>query len=260
MKSTLQIFLIVLSYFAPPLIYANDTIAVRVAAYNVKTGSSAYPEQIGQMFKPYKLDIVGFSEAPDGDWTARVGEVLGMKYSYVGSVSSAHHYEKYKTILSRTPLTNTNEFILEAKRGWSPASSVKAETTIRGVPVSFHSLHIAASEGKPEGHANLFATEVLPLEKNKRIIVVGDFNNEIKDPAMQIILDTGMKHIWADLKIDLSTATTKAKLGSKGVIDHILYSNSSSAKVINGGIIDLAIPLSDHHPIWAEITFPMNNE
>ena len=37
------------------------------------------PEQIGNMFKPYDLDLIGFNEVPDGDWTARVGKVLGMK-------------------------------------------------------------------------------------------------------------------------------------------------------------------------------------
>jgi hypothetical protein len=61
----------------------DTTIAIRVASYNVEFGKSATPEQIGEMFKPYKLDIIGFNEAPDGDWTARVGKVLGMKHSYV---------------------------------------------------------------------------------------------------------------------------------------------------------------------------------
>ena len=64
---------------------ANSSITVRVASYNVEFGKSATPEQIGEMFKPYNLDIIGFDEAPDGDWTARVGKVLGMKYSFVGT-------------------------------------------------------------------------------------------------------------------------------------------------------------------------------
>ena len=61
------------------------------------------------MFKPYKLDIIGFNEVPDGDWTARVGKVLGMKHCYVGKISSANHKDKYKSILSRTPLQGTAE-------------------------------------------------------------------------------------------------------------------------------------------------------
>ena len=83
---------------------SDKSIHVRVAAYNVEFGENATPEQIGEMFKPYNLDIIGFNEVPDGDWTARVGKVLGMKHVYVGKISSANHKDKYKSILSRTPL------------------------------------------------------------------------------------------------------------------------------------------------------------
>ena len=69
----------------------DKPVTVRVASYNVEFSKSATPEQIGEMFKPYKLDIIGFDEAPDGDWTARVGKVLGMQYSFVGKISSANH-------------------------------------------------------------------------------------------------------------------------------------------------------------------------
>ena len=56
----------------------DKPITVRVATYNVECSRSATPEQIGEMFKQYKLDLIGFNEAPDGDWTDRVGKVLGM--------------------------------------------------------------------------------------------------------------------------------------------------------------------------------------
>ena len=85
----------------------DKTIHVRVAAYNVEFGRSTTPEEVGKMFKPYNLDIIGFNEVPDGDWTARVGKILGMKHSYVGKISSANHKDKYKSILSRTPLQET---------------------------------------------------------------------------------------------------------------------------------------------------------
>lgn len=56
-------------------------VTVCVASYNIEFGKSTTPEEIGEMFRPYKLDIIGFDEVPDGDWTARVGKVLGMKHS-----------------------------------------------------------------------------------------------------------------------------------------------------------------------------------
>ena len=60
----------------------DKTVRVRVAAYNVEFGKNASPEEIGKMFRPYDLDVIGFNEVPDGDWTARVGKVLGMKHAF----------------------------------------------------------------------------------------------------------------------------------------------------------------------------------
>ncbi len=41
-----------------------------------------------------------------------------------------------------------------------------------------------------------------------------------------------------------------------GVIDHIFYNIASGAKASAGGVIELEKPLSDHKPVWAELTFP----
>ena len=238
---------------------ADDFITVRVASYNVKFGKRATPEKIGEMFKPYNLDLIGFNEAPDGDWTNRVGKVLNMQYSYIGKISSANHKNKFKTILSKTPLENTKEYRLQVNRGWNPASAVRAVTRINGIPIAFYSLHICAS-GKVGGHAYRLATKVLLKEKNDRVIVVGDFNNKIGDPAMTTIEESGMRPTWKDLKIDLSQYSTSTGCKSKknpGVIDHILYNISSKGHAADGGIIELEKPLSDHKPVWAEIVFPL---
>jgi len=235
----------------------DKSVSIRVASYNVEFGKSTSPEEIGEMFKSYKLDIIGFDEAPDGDWTARVGKVLGMKHSYVGKISSANHKDKYKSILSRTPLEGPEEHQLTG-RGWNPASVVRAVTQIDGVPFAFYSLHICKS-GAKDGHAYHLASKVLPKEKTERVIVVGDFNNNIGDAAMKTVEGAGFKPTWNDLKIDVSKEFTyNAQKPDKdlGVIDHILYKNLHGAQATEGGIIELEKPLSDHKPIWAEIVFP----
>jgi maltose 6'-phosphate phosphatase len=244
--------------FAAPV--PDKPINVRVASYNVEFGKSATPEQIGEMFKSYNLDIIGFNEVPDGDWTARVGKVLGMEHSYVGKISSANHKDKYKSILSRTPLEGTTEHELSVNRGWNPASVVRAVTEIEGVLIAFYSQHICGSrENENDGHAYQLATEILPKETTGRVIVVGDYNNNIGGVAMNAIEAAGMRPTWKDLKIDVSKEFTyNAQNPEKnlGVIDHILYNTSAGAKVTDGGIIELEKPLSDHKPIWAEIAFP----
>jgi len=241
---------------------SDKSIHVRVAAYNVEFGKNATPEQIGEMFKPYNLDIIGFNEVPDGDWTARVGKVLGMHHSYVGKISSANHKDKYKSILSRTPLEATveHELSVERRRSWNPSSVVRAVTQIDGIPISFYSLHICRS-GKSDGHAYKIAKEVLPKDKIDRVILLGDFNNQMGDDAIRTIEEAGMRATWADLKIDVSKEFTYNALDSKknhGVIDHIFYNTGSRASARDGGIIELKKALSDHKPVWAEIAFPKN--
>ena len=245
---------------------SDKAIHVRVAAYNVEFGKNATPEEIGRMFKPYNLDIIGFNEVPDGDWTARVGKVVGMKHTYVGKISSANHKDKYKSILSRTPLQSTveHELTVQRKRSWNPASVVQAITQIEGIPISFYSLHICRStDSDKTGHAYRLAYEILPKDKTNRIIVLGDFNNEMGDNALEKIENAGMRATWGDLKIDVSKEFTYNALDSKknlGVIDHIFYSTKSKAKVADGGIIELKKALSDHKPVWAEIAFIKNSK
>ena len=131
-------------------------------------------------------------------------------------------------------------------------------TQIDGVSFAFYSLHISKSRAT-DGHAHSLATEVLPKEATERIIVVGDFNNNIGDPAMKTIEAAGFSSTWADLKIDVSKEFTYNAQDPKknlGVIDHILYNTSAGAKATDGAIIELKKPLSDHKPIWAELVFP----
>jgi len=125
-----------------------DEVVVRVASFNVEFSKSTTPEQVGEMFARYEPDLIGFCEVPDGDWTERAGKVLGMQYSCVGEISSADHKDKYKSILSRTPLEDPREHRLDVDRGWNPASAVRAVTQIRGVPIAFYSTHICASGKK----------------------------------------------------------------------------------------------------------------
>ena len=240
---------------------SDKEIHVRVAAYNVEFGKNASPEEIGRMFKPYNLDIIGFNEVPDGHWTTRVGKVVGMKHTYLGKISSANHKDKYKSILSRTPLQSTveHDLTVQRKRSWNPASVVQAITQIDGIPISFYSLHICRStDSDKTGHAYRLANEILPKDKSDQIIVLGDFNNEMGDNALDEIENAGMRATWGDLKIDVSKEYTYNALDSKknqGVIDHIFYSTKSKAKVAEGGIIELKKALSDHKPVWAEIAF-----
>lgn len=234
-------------------------VRIRVVAYNVEKGSKGSAEEIAALFVKFRPDLIGFNEAPGGDWTARAGAVLGMNHAYLGRISSAGHKDKYKSILSRTPLSKQQEFELNVSRGWNPASAVRAETEIRGIRVTFYSLHIARS-GKTDGHAWQFVDQVLSKDDSQRILVAGDFNNEVGHPAMDTFEEAGMRPVWRDLNIDLRRATTVVKRSRYGIIDHILYNKRSGARASRGGVVTLVKPLSDHWPVYAEIVFPGERE
>ncbi len=255
---------------------------VRLAAYNVLFGVWAEPEAVGEMFKPYHLDVIGFSEVPNGDWTARVGRVLEMEHVYVGKISSANHPDKFKSILSRTPLTNPHEIALTSHEGWSPASLVGAETLVHGLPILVYSTHIPGRPNAEGSAAEFISQSVIPQaqEKAKNVVILGDLNNLPGDGALARIEAAGMRSLWADLGIATAKLSSHQHIESgreSGVIDHIYFSTASMAKATDGGVIYNAFnpphadkeiskyqdawkqygkPLSDHRPVWAVLEFP----
>ena len=260
----------------------EETSTVRVAAYNVLFGNWGTPERIGEMFEPHGFDIIGFSEVPEGDWTAKVGKVLGLDYSYVGKISSANHKDKYKSILSRTPLKNVHEIEITAD-GWSPASLVAADTRVRGLELRVYSLHIPGRPGftdQADGSAAEFiAAQVIPGIDAERFIMIGDFNNHLGDAPLNLIEKAGLRATWHDLDFDVTVHSSHRHIetgAESGVIDHIYYNVASGAGATSGGIIHDAYnppaedkpmpryrtewdkygkPLSDHRPVWAELSF-----
>lgn len=232
-------------------------VTIRVAAWNVVFGSMATPEQVGRALLAFEPDVVGLNEVPAGDWSARVGKVLGLEHVHVGEHSPLGYRDKYKSIISRAPLENPHEHHLG--QGWS---AVTARTTIRGVPLSVYSLHVG---GRREGHQRRLAREILPKDDCPNVIMMGDFNSVVGQDrrkrdreGMSWLLEAGMRPTWKDLGIDVDRQFTHdprdpASLELYGVIDHVLVGPRSRLEAVDGGIIELDPPLSDHKPVWAAL-------
>lgn len=229
---------------------------VRVAAFNVEFSRSTTPEQVAAALESYDLDLIGFNEVPGGDWTARVGRLLGMPYAQVGVISSANHKDKYKSVLSRTPFIETGEHELTAESGWNPASVVRVVTDVRGQRLAFYSLHIAHS-GREDGHAYQLASRVLAADREPVIVLGGDFNSEPGDAALGPLEEAGFRASWRDLPEfsakEVFSYNAHHPERSHELIDHLFYRAHSGAKAVAGGVIQLVPPLSDHHPVWSEI-------
>ena len=256
---------------------------IRFAAYNVLFGLWAKPKSIGEMLKQYDLDVICFNEVPNGDWTARVGQVLGMDHVHVGNISSANHMNKYKSILCRFPLFNKGEVVINAK-GWKPASLVSAKANIRGVPLTIYSTHIPGQLEVEESAAAFIAENLISSSVSDNLFILGDFNNHLNEGALKSFNKIGVKSIWEELPIDTVKISTHKHIESgneSGVIDHIFFKTKTlKVSVTRGGIINSAHnnpeaefqmnrykkewvkygkPLSDHRPIWAEFMFRADN-
>ncbi|MBQ9813099.1 MAG: endonuclease/exonuclease/phosphatase family protein [Thermoguttaceae bacterium] len=238
----------------------KDTL--RVVFFNVEYGNWANPDEIGAMLKEYDPDVVGFNEVPQGDWTKRVGLALGYEHSYTGRISSGlrsanFNLDKYKSVLSRYPIYDTREFLLDAPGGWNSASGVGVTFNVNGKKVAVYSTHLCFNQNQ-EDHAKQLYDGITKHDVDADLIIVGgDFNCHVDHTSgIKHFLDGGYKNVWLELKIDttnLFTYSAQDPDDNLGVIDQIVF--KGDAQATDGGIIELEKPLSDHKPVWLELKF-----
>ena len=248
---------------------------LRVVAYNVACGQWATPERIAKELKDLKPDIVLLSEVPKAnrgkkvkDWSHRLADALDLDHVEVGTVSSANHKApqwgdvtgdyggKFKSVLSRTPLTKGKDFLPEGS-GWGRASAFRVETEINGRKFALYSLHLPGF-----GHHKRQPTQVASWEGSKQRGLAEQINKE--DASFDVIVG-GDFNEWTDgLVMRSLLKTTKMKNATQEKsIDHILYSTRKGMKLLQTGR-DWGPKnqnkenkkaegcLSDHPWVWAE--------
>ena len=258
----------------------KKTTKLRVIAYNVACGQWATPEQIAELLKPLKPDLVLLSEVPKAnkgknvkDWSQRMAEALGLGHVHVGAVSSANHKApkwldltgnyggKFKSILSRTPLSEGKDIKVEGS-GWRCAGAVRAETEVAGRKFALYSLHLpgfAHHKQQPtsskawEGSKHKALSDHIKAEDpSYDLIVGGDFNEWTGSVVMRGLQDS----------CKLNNVVTEQS------IDHILYSTARPIKLLkttrdwgpkNQRETNLKAYgcLSDHPWIYAEFEIPV---
>lgn len=226
--------------------------AIRVSSYNVLCGEWAKPEEFANVLDPLALDQCAFCEVPAEPWTTNVGRHMHMPYAYTGCISTAGHEDKYKSILSRFPLFETREILIEGSRWGEHCSAVRAVTDVRGTRIAFYSLHIPKNPSTAETGADFILNRLLPDETEKNFILAGDFNFPLGHESHTYFNTAGLCLIWDELSIDPQTASTLMHAPDR-IIDHIIYPANSSIRAEEGGIIETEPMISDHKPIWAEL-------
>jgi len=247
--STISWFaLVALIAVVPTFAEKGGITKLRVLAYNVACGQWATPEQIAEVLKPLNPDIVLLSEVPKAnrgkkvkDWSHRLGDALGLGHVRVGMVSSANHKApnwgdvtgnyggKFKSVLSRTPLTEGKDFLPEGS-----GAHHKRQPT-----------ELSAWEGSKQ---KALADHINAEKKSYDVIVGGDFNE------------------WTDGLVmrSFSEETKMANATQEKSIDHILYRSKTSIKLLEKGRdwgpknqnkdnVKSNGCLSDHPWVWCEL-------
>ena len=237
-------------------------LKLKVAAYNVEYSKNATAEEIGEAFKPYDFDVVAFSEAPGGEWTKRVAASMGMDHVVVGKYSTAGHDDKYKTIASRTPLYGYEEILMAD----TLHTVTTAKTKLGDLEVEIHAVHFPfgwrdqAHIDETTNKIQTYADQVKSNVEGGIAVLMGDFNFIPSQPDSlnqyhELFREIGFELHWKDLGIDVQKINTFNALkpedeGNGDVIDHVMYS-PEKVKAVDGGILELEKPLSDHKPVWA---------
>lgn len=228
------------------MLNAEEVTKLRVIAYNVACGQWVTPERLAEELKPLNPDILLLSEVPKAnrgekgvkDWSQRLGEAIGLKHVHVGTVSSANHKApdwgdmtgkyggKFKSILSRTPLTEPEEYLVEGS-GWKRASAVRVETEINGKKYALYSLHLPGF-----AHNKRQPTDPEKWQGSKHRQLADHINAE--DPSYGIIVGGDFNEFTDGLVMQsLAKATQLKNVVAEESIDHILYSPARTGELID---------------------------
>ena len=255
---------------------------LRVLAYNVACGQWATPEQIAEVLKPLKADVILLSEVPKAnrgkkvkDWSRRLADALDLDHVEVGTVSSANHKApqwgdvtgdyggKFKSVLSRTPLTKGKDFLPEGS-GWGRASAFRVETEINGRKFALYSLHLPGF-----AHHKRQPTQVASWEGSKQRGLAERINKE--DASFDVIVGGDFNEWTGGLVMRSLLKTTKMKNATQEKsIDHILYSTKKGMKLLQTGRdwgpknqnkdnVKSDGCLSDHPWVWCELEISKTN-
>ena len=142
----------------------------------------------------------------------------------------------------------------------------RALTSLDGKEIAIYSVHFPhgwrdqAHIDETTAKITAFVDYLRGRPVSETALVMGYFNFVPSNPDSsnmyhEMFVDIGLDLSWKDLGTDLSQRNTarifKPEEERQGhVIDHIIY-NPDEMKALDGGIIELETPLSDHKPVWA---------
>ena len=152
----------------------------------------------------------------------------------------------------------------------------KAKSKIGQKEIAIYSVHFPYG-WRDQAHIDETTGKIIAFvdylgeRQNEEIsVVMGDFNfiptyiekvndsyPEKRNDYYDLFFDIGLDVSWKELGVDITKQNTHnafkpEDIGSGKMIDHILY-NPEKVRAIEGAIIEMEKPLSDHKPVWATL-------
>ena len=212
---------------------------VRLATYNVHGGLEATPTAVARFLAGLNLDLLSMQEVPSQEYLETIASVTGLAHFSM--------LDRFKAILSRTPLEGTRRIPLETGR-----SLIRTTTLLGGVPVSVYGVHNSWDQAGDRENRQL-VNEILPTDSNPRKILLGDFNDEHYS-TQNVVLERALNDAWTDLGVRPGERTTWPATGFAGteghqLIDLLFYAPAGGMFPVSASIPKLAPVLSDHRPV-----------
>ncbi|SDS72004.1 endonuclease/exonuclease/phosphatase family protein [Microterricola viridarii] len=154
---------------------AESTLTV--ASQNVEAGSGGAAES-ALMLAEQGADVIALEEL-DGVARAEVAEAIDDAYPYSYRVGTVGLWSQYPIV---------NEQPLDLGLGWNRALAADLDTPsglVSVYVVHAASLRPGAQSDRDDMLANL--AEVVAQDENERVLVVGDFNATLTDPALRAL-------------------------------------------------------------------------
>lgn len=225
---------------------------LRVVSYNIKHGQGMDGqinlERVAAVIARKNPDLVALQEVDKNcrrsgnrDIAAELGKLLEMEHRFGRSID--HDGGEYGVaVLSKLPITGMKHHLLPG--GEERRTALEVQVTVEGieVPVSFVSIHNDWST--EEVRSGQVAALLDGLKEVKHpVILAGDFNGELEDASMKLLVKEGWK------VLDKKGVKTAPSNEPKVEIDFIA-TRGLMANLLEHGAMEERV-VSDHWPVFA---------
>ncbi len=226
--------------------------SLRVASYNVKSGSETSLTRVREVIAGISADVVALQEVNvdvksvgEADQVATLGHPLGYQSLYAATLSRGGIGTYGIGVLTRLPVKSVRRIELTAPGAAEPRVAIDTTLCAGKLPIRVIATH--ADVWQPAPNIETLARE-LDGPVSAPTILLGDLNVKPNNPAIQSIATHGL----VDLIGKLSEGPTFWPRPKR--LDYVFVDGSLARSVVGAGIGTSRA--SDHYPVWVDFAFP----